>query len=337
MKILLIQLRRIGDVLMTTPSVRALKMSFPDAEIHFLTEKPSDEIYSVSPYVHKIIIHDPNMPFTDKIKFISTLRKNSYDVVMDFFANPTSGLYTFLSGGKRRIGPGRGLRKFYYTDRVSDTKGPYSGASKTSLLEPLGIFTEDYSLDFFISDSDREYAKRYLKKLNYNPEDFVVTISPVSRQPYKVWPGENFSRVCDYLIRRYNAKIIFIYGPGEWDFVKKVTENMKESKPPVVEDIPTISQTKAIFELAKIHIGNDNGPMHFAISAKIPTVAIFGRPKSENWTPVSSINRAVEYDPGCKSNCIFPKCKLECLYKIEPELVIRQIDRLVAQIYPQEK
>ena len=322
---------------MTTPSVRALKKSFPDAEVHFLTEKPSDEICLNSPYVDKIIIHDPKMPFFHKVKFIKMLRENRYDVVIDFFSNPTSGLYTFLSGSKKKIGFKKGIRKFYYTESVSDSKGPYSAASKTSLLEPLGVYTEDYSLDFFVSDSDREYAKKNLEKMGYNTEDFIVTISPVSRQPYKVWSGENFAVVCDYLIKHYGAKILFIYGPGEINFVKNVTKHMKEAPPEIPQDIPSISQTKAIFELAKLHVGNDNGPMHFAISAKIPTVAIFGQPMAENWTPVSDINYAVEYDPGCKTNCTYPKCALECLSKIDPKRVIEKIDEIVSKKYPQVK
>lgn len=322
---------------MTTPSVRKLKKSFPDSEVHFLTERPADEIYLHSPYVDKIVIHNPKMSFYEKIEFIKMLRKNHYDVVIDFFGNPTSGLYTFLSGCRKRIGLTKGIRKFYYTEFVSDSKGQYSATSKTSLLEPLGVFAEDYSLDFFISSSDREYAKKNLEKMGYNTEDFIVTISPVSRQPYKVWSGENFAAVCDYLIKYYEAKIVFIYGPGEIEFVKNVIENMKEPPPAILQGIPTISQTKAIFELAKLHVGNDNGPMHFAISAKIPTVAIFGRPKSQNWTPVSDINYAVEYDPGCKSKCIFPKCKLECLKEITPKLVIEKLDKLILKKIPLRK
>lgn len=322
---------------MTTPSVRELKRSFPNFEVHFLTEKPSDEIYSHSPYVDKILIHNPKMSFYEKIKFIMMLRKNHYDVVIDFFGNPTSGLYTFLSGCKRRIGSPKGIRRLYYTEVVSDSKEQYSAASKTSLLEPLGVFAENYSLDFFINSSHREYAKKYLEKMGYNAEDFIVTISPVSRQPYKVWSGENFAVVCDYLIKRYGAKIVFIYGPGEIEFVKSVVKHMKETPPEIPQDIPSISQTKAIFELAKLHVGNDNGPMHFAISAKIPTVAIFGQPSAKNWTPVSDINYAVEYDPGCKLNCTFPKCSLECLNKIRPELVMEKIDEIVVKRYPKVK
>ena len=152
-----------------------------------------------------------------------------------------------------------------------------------------------------------------LEQLGVQPDDRVVSISPVSRQPYKRWPLENFAQLADWLIEQYGVKILFVYGPGEQEFVDIVRRQMRYEALPNY-DPPNLAQTRALFEQVILHIGNDNGPRHFAVAADIPTVAIFGRPLAMNWTPPNQ-NRhlSFEFDPGCKTQCDYPNCQLECL------------------------
>ncbi|MBF0279814.1 MAG: glycosyltransferase family 9 protein [SAR324 cluster bacterium] len=320
--ILLIQLRRIGDVLMTTPSIRALRHAFPDAHITFLTEAPSDQVLKHNPFLNKVLVIRRKSPLSTYLKFLWELRKMNFDLVIDFFSNPRSAQISWFSGALRRIGfnfPGRG---FFYTDRIALGGEKYAAEHKSLLLKELGIEVDSWALDFHISDSDRLYAEQLFQQMGLQSVDFVVSISPVSRQPYKVWPPDRYAQIADNLIERYDAKILFIYGPGEIIFVDQVRQYMKHTALPDY-DIPSLSQTKAIFEKVQLHIGNDNGPCHFAISAGIPTVTVFGRPKAVNWNPPGqSRHCAVEYDPGCKNDCQFPHCEhLNCINGIQAETV----------------
>ncbi len=134
------------------------------------------------------------------------------------------------------------------------------------------------------------------------------------------------------MIEKYDVQILFLWGPGEYQFVHLVKQKMKHTSLPDY-DVPTILETMAILEKVDMHIGNDNGPMHFAIAAGVPTVAIFGKPMMKNWMPPKSMkHQAVEYDPGCKNNCFYPKCQLECLKKVTIEKVIEKIEYLVSTL-----
>jgi len=329
MKILLIQLRRIGDVLMCTPAVRSVRKAYPDAIIHFLTEQPADQVLRYNPHLDKLIILNKNISIYEKIKMMLQLRNEKYDVVIDFHSNPSSGWFTFLSRAKKRIGKYHKLRKFFYTHPVKTGKYFYTAFSKLSLLEETEIEPMFSKIDFFISDNERNFSNKFLQTLGISESEKLITISPVSRQPYKVWPLENFAEICDYLIERYKVKILFIYGHGEEHFVKRVKSMMNNDTLPLYPPI-SLAETRAVFEKAVMHIGNDNGLMHIAISAGIPTVAVFGRPMSARWTPPdSSINIGIDYDPGCKKNCTYPECGLECLKSIKTERVIAAIDNVI--------
>ncbi|MEC9491607.1 glycosyltransferase family 9 protein [Flexistipes sp.] len=329
MKILLIQLRRIGDVMMCTPAVRSVRKAYPDAVIHFLTEPPADQILQYNPHIDKLITFKKNKSTFEKIKMILRLRNEKYDMVIDFHSNPTTGWFSLLSGSKKRIGEYHKARRFLYTKTAKPGKYKYAGYAKFSFLETVCITPDFGKIEFFISEKERVAASNLLSTLGAQKNDRLITVSPVSRQPYKVWPLDRFAKVCDYIIEKHNAKILFIYGPGEEHFVEDVKSMMNNDTLPLYPPI-SLAETRAVFEKAVMHIGNDNGPMHIAISSGIPTVAVFGKPSAAGWTPPNSnINIGIDHDPGCKKNCVYPECGLECLKSIKTERVISEINNII--------
>ena len=276
MKFLLIQLRRIGDVLMTTPSIRILRESFPEAKLTFLTENPSDQVLRENPFLDEIILYNKSRSMIQSIYFLQKIRKRKFDCVIDFFGNPRSSFITFVSGAPIRIGFGFRARSLAYNHRiVLKEGGTYSAQDKSKLLEPLGIISNDFSLDFFENEKDSNYAKRLFDNLGIKDKDFVVSLSPVSRQPYKIWPPKRFAKIADWLVKNYDAKILFLFGPGERNFVDSVRVAMSQKALPEY-DIPTLSETLSILRRVNLHFGNDNGLRHFAVAADTPSLAIFG-------------------------------------------------------------
>lgn len=316
-KILCIQLRQIGDVLMTTPAVRALAKQYPKSQIHFLTEPPSNQIYEFNPYVHRIIKVSRKPKLKDWFTLIKSLRKENYDIVIDFFGHPKTALLTRLTKAPKRIGFDlRGRRSFYTHPLKAPENLDYAPLDKLHLLHALGIQSQDAQLEFFVGEADLNIAKQILKKVGVDSKRPLVSVSPVSRKEYKVWPAKNFAVICDQLIAQYQAQILFLWGPGEYHFIQEVRSHMKKESLPDYP-VPTIRETVALLQSCDLHLGNDNGPMHFAISQKRPTVAVFGRPMAANWTPPNQDQHlSVEYDPGCKRVCTYPKCQLECLFDL---------------------
>ena len=150
MKFLLIQLRRIGDVLMTTPSIRLLHESFPNANLTFLTESPSDQVLNENPNLKEILVYRKPESIKELLGYLMHLRSRKFDCVIDFFGNPRSALMTRFSGAPMRIGFDFRGRSLAYTHSVKISgEVTYSAADKAQLLRPLGISVTDLRLDFF--------------------------------------------------------------------------------------------------------------------------------------------------------------------------------------------
>ena len=330
MKFLLIQLLRIGDVLKTTPAVRLLRESYPNADLTFLTESPSDQVLKENPNLQEILLYRKPESLPESLRSFLNLRSRKFDCVIDFYGNPRSALMTRFSGAPMRIGFDFRGRSLAYTHPVKISgKASYSAADKAQLLKPLGISASDFRLDFFPEKKDQIFAENLFRKLGIEENDFVVSLSPVSRQPYKVWPADRFAQVADWLAEKYNAKLLFLFGPGEKHFIETVRASMK--MPSLLDyNVPTLPETLSILQRVHLHLGNDNGIRHFAVAADTPSLAIFGRPWAANWTPPEQTrHRALEFDPGCKKKCFFPKCKLECLKGVNVDAVKTELEIII--------
>lgn len=329
-KILCIQLKQIGDVLMITPAIRALAQSRPDAEIHVLTQPPSNQIFQHNSHVAKVHLYPGTEKPREVIALIRQLRKERFTTVIDFFGLPKTALLARLTAAPIRIGFDRPGRALFYTHPVPDlSHNPYSVLQRAQLLSALDIQDVLPKLDFPVGEKEDKIAEGILEKLKRDSQKPLVSVSPVSRREYKVWPAEKFAAVCDALIEKHNAQILFLWGPGEYHFIEAVREKMQFEALPDY-NIPTISETVALLKRVDLHLGNDNGPMHFAISTGVRTVAIFGRPLARNWTPPDQKHHlTVEFDPGCKEACHYPKCELECIRQVSVDSVLEKTGKQI--------
>ena len=276
---LFIQLRRIGDILMCTPAIRAFKSAHPECSLDFLTEHP--EVLDGNPYIEHVIRVDKKVQYHPlrQIELIKRIRAGRYDLVVDFLANPRSAWYTALSGVKTRLSYGYGHRRWAYNLIPQRPQGPtYAAIDKLRLLSPIGIECNDPRLDFCVLDKERTNINAIVKDIS----GLLITISPVSRKEYKRWPLERFAILGDMLTRDLGASIVILAGPGEEKVADKMASLM--SSKPSVPRITRLGELGAIFEKAALHIGNDNGPKHIAVAVGAPTFTIFGRQDPISWT-----------------------------------------------------
>lgn len=320
MKILLTQLRRIGDVITTTPAVRAVRAAWPGAQIDYLTEPPSDEIFKYNPHINKTLIINRRPSLREYIDTFKQLRANKYDVVVDFFSNPTSAYLTWLSGAKHRIGFDVRYRKYFYNHTINTAIFPqhtYAGIHKLGLVAHIGAMPVGYEPEFFIGDDSRQQADQLLTELGVKPDDVLITLGIVTRHEFRQWPLERFAKLADTLIERYNAKILFIYGPGEEEYPVKVRSFMKR-EPLSLYNPSGIGRMRAVFERAAVHIGCDNGPANIAKASGMPTVILYSNSWPSSWTPPGN--------PRYKTLAIDLPCKYKCLHEHCPDpLCIRSI------------
>jgi heptosyltransferase-3 len=336
-KILLIQLRRIGDVLMCTPALRALRSHYRESHIAFLTERESSDLLSLNPHLDEVIILDKkkyNNPFYSLTK-IWKVRKGSFDLVIDFFGNPRSAYFSFFSGAKKRVGYDYPLRRHFYNVVIRDDKTPkYAAQSRLDVLKVLGIEDRKVDLDFFIPDEAGSFAQEFFEQNKLSSENLWISISPTSRRHFNRWPLERYARLADWLISQFGAKIILVWGPGEKGVLEKVKGFMK--KDPV-----TSWETKSLFELGAIlercdlHIGNDNGTKHIAVAVGKPTITIYGPHNPVSWTyPDFSRHKFLKTEVDCPDcDAIKHKCtRLSCLDGITVENVQRTFIQLLTEL-----
>ena len=334
MKILAIQLRRIGDVLVTTPALAALRQRYPEAEIAYLTEAPSHLVLQGNPAVDKVLLYPKGASAWAHGRMALALRRMRFDCVIDFFSNPRSAQLAWASGAPRRIGFDFPGRRWAYTQRITQPPGrQYAASHKLLLTAALGADTASQLPRFFLDDEARHYAEKQLEELGVSPSELLVALSPVSRQPYKVWPAKYFARIADVLIERYGARVLLLWGPGEEHFADEVRLEMVHQALPSYP-VPSLPRMAALLERADLYVGNDNGPRHFAIAVNTPTVTVFGRPFPENWTPPGQPqHRVIAHDPGCKANCTYPRCPdLRCINEVPYKGVEAQVESLLEEL-----
>jgi ADP-heptose:LPS heptosyltransferase len=333
-RVLLIQLRRIGDVLMTTPAVRALREAWPAAHLTYLTEPPAHLVFQNSPRVDAVRLHSRRSGLWDHLRLMRDLHRERFDVTVDFFSNPRSAQLAWATGAPRRIGFDFPGRRWAYTERIGTAQGRrYAAEHKAALLEPLGIKVGSPLPEVFLGAAERDYAARQIAGLGVREGELLVAVCPVSRQPYKVWPAQHFARIADVLIERYGAKVLLFWGPGEEPFVNAVRAEMTCHALPDYP-VPDLLQMAALLERCHLYVGNDNGPRHFAIAVGTPTVAVFGKPFPENWTPPGQpLHQAVAYDPGCKAHCTYPRCPhLNCINAVPYVAVEQAVEALLEHV-----
>ncbi len=341
-KILIVQLRRIGDVLMCTPSLRALRKKFPKSYIAFLTEKESETLLKGNPYVDELIVLEKDRYGNPlyMLKQIHNIRKKSFDLTVDFFGNPRSAWICFLSGAFYRLGPNLGVRGLFYNLKIPKDKVPkYAAQSRLDGLKILGIKSQDCTLDFFLSDKAKDFAKSFFKKSDIKEDNLIISVSPISRRHFKRWSLERYAEVCDFMVSKYKAKIILVWGPEE----RSVVEKLKDlSKNEIIISPPThtLQELGAILKRCDLHFGNDNGTKHIAVAVGIPTLTIYGPHSHISWTyPDKKRHKWIQAENLC-SDCekIKHKCaRLFCLDSIEVDVVKKELEEFLKDKLDEKK
>ena len=305
-RILITQLRRIGDVLMCTPAIRALRKHYPESFIAFLTEKESASLLTENPYLNELIILDKGKYKNPMymMKKVGELRKRSFDLIIDFFGNPRSAWICFLSRAKYRLGPdleGRGT--LYNLKMPSNSQPKYAAQTRLDDLQILGIESNDKKLDLFLSEKSKEFAKLFFERNKLSETDFIISVSATARRHFNRWPSERYAKICDWLISEHNAKVILVWGPGEKEFVERMKQLTKKDVL-ISEATPTLQELGAILERCDLHIGNDNGTKHIAVAVGLPTITIYGPHSHISWTfPDAKRHKWIQKEVNC------PNCK----------------------------
>jgi ADP-heptose:LPS heptosyltransferase len=286
-KIIIIQLQAIGDTLMCEPAVSALKKTYKQAEITFITSNAAYDILRHNKNISRIIVWNKNMNWVRFLVMLLSLTKKRYDLLVDFQKNPRTFIMSHFIRSKVKLSYKSKRRNYIYNDlKACPSLDKYIAFEKVRMVSeylPNGFKPEVPRI--YITDEDRNKARKIFLDMGFDKQDFVIAVSPISRATYRTWNAHNFSMLCDSLFRKYAVKYLFTWGPGEKHIVDEVVNNMETHKPATNFAIDSLKTLYALFELADMYLGNDNGPRHIAIAAGLPSICIFSHFYGSYWTP----------------------------------------------------
>jgi lipopolysaccharide heptosyltransferase I len=336
-KILIIKLRAIGDVVLSTIVLENIRSAYPAARIDFLTEDYCKEVVLGNPILNQVIVYDkkyklglpPTKRVRENIKFISNIHNQAYDLVIDFFGNPRSAIITWFSGAKTRVGYNFRLRRLAYNKVVkSRAKELHEAEWHLDALEALSIPVLSKSLNFEVGTGSKKFADSFWKEQNLNQRN-VIAVNFSGGWSTKQWPLENWANVVNYLVEKQNARVLVLWGPGEKD---KALELQKMSKSETLLIPETnLKQLAAILEKIKLMVTSDSGPMHIAAAMKTPCVAIFGPTNPNLQGPYGDIHTIVRNEQLDCLECDLTSCShTSCMNKLTVSQVTNAIEKHLA-------
>ncbi|HPO54587.1 MAG TPA: glycosyltransferase family 9 protein [Ignavibacteriaceae bacterium] len=336
-KILIIKLKGIGDVVLSTIVLKNLKTDFPEAAIDFLTEPPSVPVLEGLPQINKILLFRKKEKLSG-FKTILEVMKNRYDLIIDFYSNPRTALITLLSLAKYRAGfPYRGRKYAYNLFGPSERGVHHSADLHLEFLKSIQIYAQEKELLFPLSQESKKFAVDYFNH-TFSPDDFVVAISPSGGWESKKCPPEVFSQIAEKLIWKFRAKILIIWGPEDYDEAVKIKDGIAENLISSVFLAPrtTVLQSAAIISLCSAMISNDSGPMHIASALKTPVLGLFGPTSPFMHGPYGSASGWVRHDQLDCIECNLLTCPInkKCFYDLPILKIIDKFELLIKEIIP---
>lgn len=284
-RILVIQLRHIGDVLLTTPAVRALRRAYPEARIEFLVEQPSRPVLAANPDIDTILVRRPRESLWKGIQLLLDVRRRRYDLVVDYQHKVRTGLIALCSGAALRLSYRDTVRRHFYSPLGSrQTLRGYMGQTKLELLRNAGIEcdtgVEAARPEMAVGEAARSYVAQQLEHMGLARQHPLVAIDPMSRKPSRRWNG--FTELADRLVEDCGARVLFLWGPGAREKVQAIATRGRH--PHLMAPPTDLEQLAALLERCHLHIGNDSGPRHLAVARRTPTLTVVVQTDPATWT-----------------------------------------------------
>ena len=337
-KILLIKLRAIGDVVLSTIVLENLRAAYPSARIDFLTEDFCKEVVLGNPILNQVIVYEKKaiaaLPalkrMREDIHFLNNIRNQEYDLVIDFFGNPRSAIMTWLSRAKQRIGYDYRIRRFAYTKVVKSRANQVHEAEwHLDAIEAIDVPIISKKLNFEVGRGSKMFAQTFWDENKLNGKTPVFAINFSAGWATKRWPLEHWAKVADHLVTKHKGQVILLWGPGEKEDALKLRK-MIGSRTILLPET-NLKQLAAILDKVDYMVTTDSGPMHIAAAMDTPCAAIFGPTNPELQGPYGNGHKIIRNN---KLNCL--ACDLTscshtaCLNDLTTSTVFEEVDEYIA-------
>lgn len=353
MKVLLIRLRLIGDVVFTTPVIRALKRGLPDAQITYLVEREAASVVTGNPHLAEIIVVPRSRGLSriaDDVRLGARLRRRRFDLVIDMHGGPRSSLLTLATAAPQRIGyrvPGRTWMYTHAVARPRELRPRHSVVNQWDLLHAIEGWSAgvpDPSRDAVEMPPNPEAEARVEGRLaaaGVLPSHELIVIHVSAGNPFRRWPEDAFVRLVTGLAGLPARRLILSSGPSDRQAANRIAHAARRALGPGACDRVVdfgdfdLAELRALVTRSRLFVGGDTGPLHIAATTATPVVAVFGPTLAERSAPwrdpaLPTTSLAVEGLP-CRP-CDQRRClpgDFRCLTTLRPDDVLNAAERLL--------
>jgi len=328
----------IGDAILCTPALRAIRRQFSDRAITCFGGDIVRQTLRPSSFANNWILKQTRNPF----KIANVLRKEQFDCAVLFKNSFGSALACFLSQIRCRVGYCRQGRGIFLTEKLYPPKDPGGGYRPFSMIDyylaiasRLGCDTSDRTLELQVNRQEAENIKNKIPEIKTAAGPVVIIVPGGAFGPSKCWPAERFAQLAEMLVDRFNAKVILSVSSAPQEkciadnicSLSKVKNIINLGQRPV-----TIGELKALFSIAGLVITNDTGPRHIAIAFKRNVITLFG-PNDPAWTETGWENEIKIVGKALCAPCRRPVCKQKqhlCMLDISVQTVFKAAENFLS-------
>jgi lipopolysaccharide heptosyltransferase II len=350
--VLLIRLRLLGDVVLTTPAVRALRRRFPAARLTYLVERGAAPAVLGNPHLDQVMVitHARGLRrLVDDVRLARALRARHFDLVVDFHGGPRGSWLAWATGAPRRIGYTVAGRAWMYTERIERAREllpRHSVENQWDLLAGLDVPPPDRTADpvEMVESADaRGRVDQRLREAGVTPGRTLVVLHVSAGNPFRRWPAPAFAELAARLAAAdASRRVVLTSGPSESRAADAVASDARSRLGGGADRVLRcgefdLQELRSLIGRASLYVGGDSGPLHVAATTDTPIVGLYGptlAARSEPWRDPRLVTEAVEPGPLPCRPCDQRVCvtgDYRCLTSLDASRVADAAERALAR------
>jgi heptosyltransferase II len=341
--ILIVQPSWVGDAVMATPTLRAIRNRFPKSRITYLMKRYVKPIYAGMPWADRLLTYrtgktDKRAGRSGTIGMSRLLRQGAFDLAVLLPNSFRMALICKMAGVKRIVGYDRDGRGLILTDKLVPLRaaGAYVPTPIVSyylaLARYLGAGDRDLTMQLFVTDAERHEARDVMLRAGLDADldrpwqktsKPLIVLNPGAQYgAAKCWLPEYFAALSDRLVDELGATVLVSTAPRERKIVDDIARHSKRPFIDLARSGPTLGSLKEIVRRCDLMITNDTGPRHIAAAMRVPVVTIFG-PTHPEWTEIEFEHERKVSVPVFCGPCQKKICPLDhrCMTQVTPDMV----------------
>lgn len=338
-RILIARLDRIGDVMLSTPVIRALRDAWRDSYIAMMVRPYAREIVEGNPYLDEVIIYDKDRSckgIAANYKFIRQLKERKFDIAIVLHPTNSSHIMLWLAGIQERVGYDKKLGKLL-TKRIPHTKQfgmKHEIDYSLDILRYIGIAPAVRELYMPVNSISERKIEGILKEEGVKASDILIAINPGASCASKRWSIGSFADTANALAEKHGARIAVISGEADKYLGDKLVSSIK-GRCINLSGRTTVGDVASLLRRCNLFISNDSGPVHVGCAVGVKVIAIFGRSdrglSPQRWGPSGRGDVTLHKSAGCQI-CYAHNCKsgFKCLSLITSDEVVAAAGKILS-------